>query len=81
MLDDEKGQLKEEIKAELRKEMSSGGEWRGPALRGRSSILGLGLIIVGIYLILPSFGIDVPSFGRVVLPILLILGGLSLMRR
>ena len=79
--DQEKAQLKQEIKQELREEMSSEWTWRVGKLRSGRSIAGLILIIVGVYLILPSFGVHPPPFGSVVLPVLLVLGGISLLRR
>jgi hypothetical protein len=82
MLDDEsKSRLKDEIRAELREELSRGWTWRTGTPRSGRPIPGLALIVVGLYLLLPSFGVSLPSFGKVVLPVLLILGGISLLRR
>ena len=79
--DQEKAQLKQEIKAELREEMGSGWPWRVGKLRSGRSTAGLVLVGVGLYLLLPSFGIHPPPFGKVVFPVLLMLAGLSLLRR
>ena len=79
--DQERAQLKQEIKQELQEEMGSQWAWRVGKARSGRSVAGLVLIIVGGYLLLPSFGVHPPPFGSVVLPVLLVLGGISLLRR
>ena len=78
--DEERMQLKQEIKEELQEEMGRGWIWHRRTFGKRPSIIGLALIAVGVYLILPSFGIPLPPVGKVILPILLIFAGIALLR-